>query len=192
MITTAFALLALAGICFMIRLFRGETVVGGLVVIDLLLFGLETLPVIAFYSVAVLSSGAPRRWLRLIQLPVALSIALGLSLSQSRAVFSGLLGETGVFVRTPKGGSSGYRVPLHFLLLAEVGMAAYLLGALATIIAAGDLMPTPFLGLFALGFSLVGGQSVIELIRASRPAPEGPTVDRTVVEPRGRPAREST
>jgi len=36
-ITTAFALLALAGICFMIRLFRGETVVDRVIALDGLL-----------------------------------------------------------------------------------------------------------------------------------------------------------
>jgi cellulose synthase/poly-beta-1,6-N-acetylglucosamine synthase-like glycosyltransferase len=142
----------------------------GLVIFDLGLFLLASLSIAVFYGVAIRDAGQGAgpgpRWARL---PVALALGLGMAVSQTSALVEGLRGPTGVFARTPKAGGSrapAYGVRVPWLVGIELAFAAYLLGATAWAWTSGHLASVPFLGLFGVGYLLVGGSSVVDALRA--------------------------
>lgn len=143
---------------------RGKPGLTPLLAVDLLFFACATLSVLVFYGVSVRDSGAGTLWRRLIELPLVLSLGLGMSVSQSRAVLEGLVGEVGVFVRTPKQGGKGrgYRARVHWMVWVEVALAAYLWSAVLGCLYAGLYASIPFLLLFALGFTWTGGGSLVD------------------------------
>ncbi len=120
----------------------------------------------------------PDRWRRKILLLPALTIVgLGISLSNSRGVIEGLLGIKSGFVRTPKRGSAHtlrYRARGSRLVAVELFLAGYCLLSFALYSRAGVWGMSPFLLLYAAGYSFVGIGSLLE-IRESRSAPGSPT-----------------
>ncbi|MEO0600275.1 MAG: cellulose synthase family protein, partial [Myxococcota bacterium] len=147
------------------RLEGGENVMG-LLAADLVLFTTAMVPFILFYAAAIMGAEAPQPGRRLAQLPGVLALGVGLAISQSRAVFEGMFGKVGVFVRTPKyGGTAGalvYRAAQSGLVGLEALMALYLFGACAYVVWAGDYLSLPFLLLFAGGYAIVAGYSLRE------------------------------
>ena len=111
----------------------------------------------------------PAGWRRKILLLPALTIVgLGISLSNSRGVFEGLLGIKSGFVRTPKRGSSNalrYRARGSWLVAVELFLGAYCLLTFILYAAAGVWGMSPFLLLYAAGYSFVGIGSLLELRR---------------------------
>ncbi len=146
----------------------------GLLQLDLLLFGAALGPFIAFYAVAIIGSGRSGTASRLVRLPVALALGLGMAVNQTWAVVEGATTGGGTFVRTPKNGDSnggGYRARVHRLVGFELALAAYLGVACLFVIAHGYLASLPFLALFALGYASVGLQSLVAAVAGSAPAP---------------------
>ncbi len=151
-------------------------VAGWLVVppaVDVAVFALASGAIASFFAVAAIF--ADRRGLvgRLAAVPVAMILAVGLSLAQSLAFFEGLGGPTGEFERTPKAGDarrSGYRARKRPVVLAEVALAVWLLGAAVAAIALGHPGASPYLVLLGAGYAFVGGAGVIDALRASRTA----------------------
>lgn len=131
--------------------------------LDLLLFGAALFPFIAFYAVAIIGSGREGSRRRLIRLPYALALGLGMAVNQTWAVIDGATSGGGTFVRTPKHGAGGgsYRARVHGLVGLELALAAYLGAACAFVIASGYLASLPFLLLFAVGYGSVGLQSLL-------------------------------
>ena len=130
-----------------------------------------------FYALAV--AATDRRWPRLLDIPLAMALGAGMSISQGRAVFAGLRGPTGAFERTPKRGSSrsgGYTAPLDATMLLEGLLALWLLAGLAAALLSGSHALLPFLTLFTAGFLLVAGRSAQEALasRALAGAPDAP------------------
>ena len=134
-----------------------------LLTIDLVLFLLAVLPFLLFYGTAVHGSRVRvgRRWAHL---PLALALGLGMAASQTRAVFGGLFGDVGTFVRTPKRGTAartGYRArgsgrsTLDGLTAIEITLAAYMVLACGYAAGMGYVASLPFLALFAGGYSAV-------------------------------------
>jgi cellulose synthase/poly-beta-1,6-N-acetylglucosamine synthase-like glycosyltransferase len=145
----------------------------GLLLLDLVLFGAALDPFVAFYAVAILGSGRAGSARRLVRLPYALALGLGMAVNQTWAVIEGATTGGGAFVRTPKqgGGSGGsYRVRVHGLVGLELALAAYLGAACIVVIASGYLASLPFLALFAVGYGSVGLQSLMAA-RTSTPRP---------------------
>jgi cellulose synthase/poly-beta-1,6-N-acetylglucosamine synthase-like glycosyltransferase len=136
------------------------------ILLDLVLFGGAMLSVFAFYGTAVWHAGTTGRMRRILGLPVVLAVGIGLAVSQSHAVYRGLTGDVGVFVRTPKGKMGGYRARIDALVLIELGLGVYMLGAMPVVASQGGWAAVPFMSLFAAGFLIVGLQSLGDLLAA--------------------------
>jgi len=124
---------------------------------DILVFGLAVGGWAAFYGVA----GLRARSRSIGWLPFALAVGMGLGISQTRAVWLGLTGGQGVFVRTPKGGTRGAKMPPTFWL--ELVTALYLSGAVVLAGYNGWWTGVPFLTLYAVGYSLSAGWTLREM-----------------------------
>ncbi len=135
-----------------------------LLALDLVLFTAAVVPFVLFYGAAVVGSGEDVGR-RLFRMPVVLALGLGMAVSQTRAVFGGLFGDVGTFVRTPKRGeaTSGwyqatFRRPaaMTWLTGLELVLATYMTGALLYAGGMGYEASMPFLALFAGGYGAVG------------------------------------
>ena len=97
---------------------------------------------------------------------LAMALGIGMCVSQTRAVLSGLFGGTGTFVRTPKRGddvsAQHYRARLAGLPGLELLFAAWFAWGLVSATRLGNWGSLPFLSLFFLGFLWVGGLSLRE------------------------------
>lgn len=133
--------------------------------VDVTVFAVSLLSVAAFY---LESQRALDRslWAALIRLPLLMALGIGMSANNARAVWQGLSGPVGEFVRTPKhsekaapvsyrgrrSGTSRIEIALG-LLLSSQWLALALMQRWAAL---------PFLGLFAGGFLWTGLQSQAE------------------------------
>lgn len=128
-------------------------------------FVLCTLSVILFYDRSQRALGRSG-WARLRDVPSAISLGIGMCVSQTRAVIEGLFLQTGEFVRTPKRGDEGspsdtsYRAILRGLPGIELILAAWFAWGLFAAVQVGMWGSLPFLLLFFWGFSWVGTLSL--------------------------------
>ena len=118
-----------------------------------------TLPVVVFYDSSQRVLGRTVRQ-RLRDVPSAIALGIGLSVSQTRAVWQGLAKQTGEFVRTPKRGqapaTSGYSIKLSGLPGIELVFAAWSAWSVIEALRLGLWGTLPFLMLFVVGFGWVG------------------------------------
>ncbi len=140
--------------------------------LDLVVFGLATVPFLFFYAAAARRRGRP--WRGMIGRVVGvLSVGIGLSAPVSRAVVRGLHGSEDPFVRTPKRGSGAerrYRAPSARGAWAfELGLGALMLGYLASAVVGAYYASVPFLALFASGYLRLGLHG---LLRTESAGPE--------------------
>mgnify|MGYP005754006481 FL=1 len=99
------------------------------------------------------------------QLPLFLSVSMGLALHNSQAVWEGLTGKKSPFIRTPKFNLESGKVKLssNKYLLHRMPFTTWFEGILALVfggmvilaIQSGNLLFLPFHGLLALGYGLV-------------------------------------
>ncbi|HEY0714005.1 MAG TPA: glycosyltransferase family 2 protein, partial [Polyangia bacterium] len=175
--------------------------------IDLPLFFGTTLSLAAFYMASqreIARFDHPDRepsfpWQALARLPLVLSIGIGLSVNQSRAVFEAVSGKDTEFVRTPKHGIMGklaeswsnkkYRAARSITPFIELGLAAYFAVAMYVAFDHGHYVSMPFLGLFLYGYGYVGGASLwqaglsrlVHKLFGRKPQPAVATTDPVVV-----------
>jgi hypothetical protein len=128
-------------------------------------FVVTTLSVIGFYDRGQRAIGRPLRR-RLVDVPAAMALGIGMCIAQTRAVLSGLVRGTGEFVRTPKRGDAPVAARYRALLAGwpgpELLFAAWFAWGLVRAVQAGLWGSLPFLGLFLAGFTWVGVLSVRE------------------------------
>jgi cellulose synthase/poly-beta-1,6-N-acetylglucosamine synthase-like glycosyltransferase len=171
----AYPLLLLLSLLLLPNLmFRTTHGVREVLMIDLPLFFGTTLSIASFYlaserEVARMSGDRSRStWDTLAQLPLVLSLGIGLCVNQTRAVLEAVLGRETEFVRTPKHGIRGkleswtgkkYRAAKSLTPLLELLMAGYFVGAVYVAVANGHYISIPFLLLFFFGFAYVGAVS---------------------------------
>jgi hypothetical protein len=102
------------------------------------------------------------------QLPLVLSIGIGLCVNQTRAVLEAVMGRETEFVRTPKHGISRkletwsgkkYRAAKSLTPFVELGMAGYFVLAVKVALEHSHYVSVPFLLLFLFGFAYVGALS---------------------------------
>ena len=127
-------------------------------------FVLCTASVIWFYDTSQRAIGRRRRS-RWFDVPAAMSLGIGMSLSQTKAVLEGLFGSTGEFLRTPKRGSQGYRsYGSVFSGVAgwELLLALWFAWGLVVAVRQHLWGSIPFLLLFLVGFAWVGWLSAVE------------------------------
>jgi cellulose synthase/poly-beta-1,6-N-acetylglucosamine synthase-like glycosyltransferase len=126
-----------------------------------------TLSVIAFYARGQRALRRPLSKL-VLDVPAAMALGIGMSLAQTRAVLSGLVGRTGEFVRTPKRGdapaAARYRTFLSGWPGVELLLAAWYAWGLVAAVRAEAWGALPFLLLFFSGFAWVGTLSLREWI----------------------------
>ncbi len=159
----------------------------GAFLLGMSVFALGTASASAFYVVSQQQQG--RGVLTTIaQLPVLMSIGVGIALNNARGCIEALLGHDSDFVRTPKyntlqpdrhtGGRHAQRViPTPsiktWMLVLEIGMGLYTLEC-ARMAAFSDraLLSTPFLLLFSFGYLYVGLTGLLNQRLAGGPTPQ--------------------
>jgi cellulose synthase/poly-beta-1,6-N-acetylglucosamine synthase-like glycosyltransferase len=139
--------------------------------IDLPLFFGTTLSIGAFYVVThrELYGGF---WKAIGKVPLLMSLGIGLSINNAKAVLEGLLGHETEFVRTAKHGVTNqpsarlsqmkYRARKGLVPLIELLFAAYFVATIAVAIRGEHWVSLPFLFLFLLGYLYVGTLSVYQ------------------------------
>jgi cellulose synthase/poly-beta-1,6-N-acetylglucosamine synthase-like glycosyltransferase len=158
-----------------------------LVRFDLLMLGLGTMATVLFYLVAAYRVQGRLSWKHGVEVGVALCVGAGMCLSNAIQVLRGLLAGPSDFVRTPKRGTGSpysrtvdpwrdtgssevrvggpYRSPTPYgLVLLECLLAVYYLAGLGFVWMTGMFAAIPFLLIYLIGFGLVGGGSLGEVI----------------------------
>jgi hypothetical protein len=167
-------MIVLAVLIFPAMLLRRGTSMRMLLLIDLPLFLSATLSVLIFYLMSQMAAGDG--WGRRIRyLPALMGVGIGLSVSNARAVISGLLHRGGTFHRTPKyrieragqdWAAKRYRTGSDPTRPVEAALALYFLGCTLYALAAGMWMSIPFLYLFVQGYGYMAVLSYLPSWRA--------------------------
>jgi cellulose synthase/poly-beta-1,6-N-acetylglucosamine synthase-like glycosyltransferase len=145
---------------FPAMLLRRGSPVALLFLVDLPLFLSATVAVLTFYLMSQVAGNDDwRREMR--YLPALMSVGIGLSVNNARAVISGLFQQGGTFIRTPKyriekagqsWSSKRYRAGTDPTRVIEGLLALYFLGVTIYAAAVGMWMSIPFLLLFVQGY----------------------------------------
>lgn len=140
-------------------------------IVDVITFFGCTMSICLFYICSQVELG--RGWLgRLLYLPALMSIGVGLSINNTRAVLEGLFNRDSTFVRTPKYNivsrrdtikKRKYRGELKALVPAlELLMGLYLGLTMYVAYRHGMYLSIPFLGFFAFGFLYMAVLSLLQ------------------------------
>ncbi|MDQ7778611.1 MAG: glycosyltransferase family 2 protein [Planctomycetota bacterium] len=142
--------------------------------IDLALFIAATISVGMFYVVSQIE-GHRDWWTRLKYFPLLISVGIGLSLNNSKAVLEALFGHDSSFVRTPKYNvgnaaeppADNWKKKKYFgarsmMAYIEIFLGLYFCVSLYTAWQYGMYSSIPFLALFPLGFLYVGVLSLFQ------------------------------
>jgi hypothetical protein len=134
--------------------------------IELPLFIFATVSVFAFYGTAQSDARGMVTWKRQARyFPALMSITIGLSINNSRALLEGLFGKNTPFLRTPKFNVTGRRAPREKPLyqaiaswtsLLELVFGAYFCIILFIALREKYLGAIPFVMLFLFGYLYVG------------------------------------
>jgi len=132
--------------------------------VEIPLFLLATASVVVFYATAIAGTG--RSWVRQARyFPALMSVAIGLSVINTKAILEGLFGKNTPFHRTPKfailgrhGSASdkAYRGLPSATTLIELALAAYFAGVELWVLRNDLAWATPFVLLFGFGYLYVG------------------------------------
>jgi cellulose synthase/poly-beta-1,6-N-acetylglucosamine synthase-like glycosyltransferase len=144
-----------------------------LLLVDLPLFLSATVSVLTFYLMSQVAGNDD--WPEEIRfLPALMSVGIGLSVNNARAVLSGLFRQGGTFVRTPKyriekAGQSWtakrYRAGSDRTRVVEGLLALYFLGVTIYAALAGMWMSIPFLLLFVQGYGYMAVLSYLPSVK---------------------------
>jgi hypothetical protein len=100
-----------------------------------------------------------------------MSLGIGLSINNAKAVMEGLLGHETEFVRTAKHGAEKesvlltkmkYRARKSLVPLIELAFAAYFVATIYVAVVGEHYLSLPFLALFLIGYLYVGVLSVYQ------------------------------
>ena len=141
-----------------------------MLLIDLPLFFGTTVSIGTFYVVAhrQLYGGT---WKAIAKLPLLMSLGIGLSINNAKAVLEGIFGFETPFVRTAKHGMKNertgwtkttYRAKRGLVPLLELFFAAYFVVTIIVAFRGGHWISIPFLMLFLLGYLYVGMFSIYQ------------------------------
>jgi cellulose synthase/poly-beta-1,6-N-acetylglucosamine synthase-like glycosyltransferase len=137
-----------------------------LLLVDLVFFACAMGPLSSYYAETLRSRGQ-KPWPRLLlSVPLVMTLGIGVSVNNSRAVLIGLFGRRPAeFVRTPKGGDarSGYRATNNgWATVLETLIAVYLALAVGYALINGLFASVPFLMLIQNGFAVGAAASLAE------------------------------
>ena len=136
--------------------------------IELPLFFFATLSVLLFYGTAMAGAGRAF-WRHARYFPAVMSVAIGLSVNNSRAILEGLVGHDTPFHRTPKFDIQGkegttrgklYRGLRSGTALLEIGLSFYFVAVLVFVFRQEFFGAIPFVLLFLFGYLYVGLSSL--------------------------------
>lgn len=136
--------------------------------VDVPLFAMATFAVSSFY-ICSQREISPAWRSQIKYLPCLMSIGMGISLNNARAVVEALVGHRTEFFRTPKYRIEGradtwrgkrYRIGPTWTPLIELALSAYFAGLIGFCIRHGIYFPIPFLLMFGFGFLYVGALSI--------------------------------
>jgi hypothetical protein len=105
---------------------------------------------------------------RIISLPTLMALGVGVAFNNTRAVFSAITGRKGTFVRTPKAGDKAvflYHSKFPYAAAIELLLSAYCFTGFLHYTIAQKYLVGPFLGLYAIGFLVVGCMSMFHYLR---------------------------
>jgi len=150
-----------------------------MMLVDVPLFLGATMSVCSFYLMSQREIFGGDWRARIKYLPAVLSVGIGLSLNNARAVIEALLGQESEFVRTPKHRvesagedwkSRRYRGSASFVPFLEVGLGLYF-GVMAWYALQNGIFGTlPFILLFQFGFLYSGVMSLFQDLGARLPS----------------------
>jgi cellulose synthase/poly-beta-1,6-N-acetylglucosamine synthase-like glycosyltransferase len=139
---------------------------------DTILFLLATSSVIFYFGYA--QRETRRDWVRQLRyLPFVMSLGMGLSVTNTRAVLEALVGHQSPFHRTPKfriehrgdrWRGKRYRSPLNGWAILEVALGLYFAWTMVALAQAKLYAPLPFFILYLFGFLYVG---ILSLVHAN-------------------------
>jgi len=139
--------------------------------IDLPLFMASTFSISSFYLVSQ-KELFPKSWSRsLFYLPLLMSLGIGLTITNTRAVLEALVGKQTSFVRTPKYrvetkmdriGAKKYRKRLGWVPWIELLIGTYFALAVFYAIDNENYFTVPFLLLFVIGYYVTGLMSLLQ------------------------------
>jgi len=139
--------------------------------IDLPLFMASTFSISSFYLVSQ-KELFPKSWLRsLLYLPLLMSLGIGLTITNTRAVLEALVGKQTAFARTPKYrveskkdriGAKKYRKRLGWVPWIELLIGTYFALAVFYAIDNENYFTVPFLLLFVIGYWVTGLMSLLQ------------------------------
>ncbi|MCC6809061.1 MAG: glycosyltransferase family 2 protein [Deltaproteobacteria bacterium] len=163
-------------------LVRSHHSLAEVLLLDIPCFMAATMSVCSFYAMSQREIGEAK-WQRIKYIPFVMSMGIGLSLSNSKAVIEALLGHESPFLRTPKHGvlktgeawkNKLYRGTKSLLPYLEVALGLYYSITLYLAVRAEHWGALPFLVLFQFGFLYVGVMSLLQTYGA-RPALSEPS-----------------
>jgi hypothetical protein len=99
-------------------------------------------------------------------------LGIGISASNTRAVFEAVIGRKSDFIRTPKHGdrsAKAYAAPRTVQPWIEVLLGLYCSVSVALFIVSGRYAIAPLLALYAAGFLVTGGIGLMEARRPAKP-----------------------
>src|SRR6185503_4029880 len=141
-----------------------------MILIDVPLFFAATFSFCNFYMVC--QRELHRDWItRLKYVPFLMSVGIGLSVNNTRAVFEALFNSQSEFTRTPKYHIEGdgdewvgkkYRQTVAVQPLCELALGLYLTATVFYALAQGIYATVPFLVLFQVGFLYTGLLSIVQ------------------------------
>jgi cellulose synthase/poly-beta-1,6-N-acetylglucosamine synthase-like glycosyltransferase len=148
-----------------------------LMMLDVPLLFFSTVSVVMFYGSAVWYLDQ-KRGMRLLHLPLVMSLGIGLAFSNARAVLEALLGVKSEFVRTPKYRVENtqdeswkrkkYKRKRGWLPLLELSFAVYFMFAIGYAIRMHMWGPIFFLLLFFFGYGYMGMLSLLQTAGGKR------------------------
>ena len=133
--------------------------------VDAIVFICASVSIMMFYLLAQKEARKQTFMQRLAYLPIVMSLGIGLSINNCRAVIEALVGYKTGFVRTPKYGvtKSGesfkhvkYGFKLNWQPWVETAMGIYFVWGIVHAISLGAHASVPFLALFCAGYLYVG------------------------------------
>lgn len=162
--------------------------------LGLSLFAIGSVSASTFYIASQKAQGRGV-WGTVLQLPMLMSIGLGIAVNNSRACLEALVGHESAFIRTPKFNAGGEpssaagdqgdlietddaprrgrrpRMPTRLIVsLLELVLAGYLIQCVYLAVQLDNaFVSVPFLGLFAAGYLYVGLASLWQQLRSWRP-----------------------
>ena len=191
-LTSNFAYLLLVAMCILIHP-AFSPVDGGIwktILLDIPIYISSSLSVVVFYWYCQKQLYPDKWYKQMILLPLLISLGIGLSISNAKAVLEAIFNHETPFNRTPKYGivkdkknwqGSLYLPSKSFIIVVELAFAAYFFWYSIYCAAMNMWVTFPFACLFLLGFGYVAGSSVSQYFNRGKREDSAPVEPEAIV-----------